>query len=117
MSDLKLALVYLCSRRVVTVITVVSVALGLGLASVVLELARATRDTLRQETANWDVVVGAKGSGLQLVLNGLYYLDAPTGNIDVEVWEHLKADPAVKQVVPISMVPNPKEMNAESQVI
>lgn len=106
MSEWSLALNYLATRRVVTVITILSVALGLGLATVVLILSRSTREMLQQETAYWDVIVGAKGSGLQLVLNGLYYLDAPVGNIDAHVWEHLKAHPSVKFVVPVTMGDN-----------
>ncbi|MHB9129660.1 MAG: ABC transporter permease [Armatimonadota bacterium] len=106
MSEWTLALNYLATRRVVTLVTILSVALGLGLATVVLILSRSTRETLQQETAYWDVIVGAKGSGLQLVLNGLYYLDAPVGNINTHVWEHLKGHPSVKAVVPITMGDN-----------
>jgi len=106
MSEWSLALNYLATRRVVTVITILSVALGLGLATVVLILSRSTRETLQQETAYWDVIVGAKGSGLQLVLNGLYYLDAPVGNIDEHIWEHLKKHPSVESIVPVTMGDN-----------
>ncbi|MHB9131422.1 MAG: ABC transporter permease [Armatimonadota bacterium] len=106
MSDLKLAFIYLSSRKLVTVLTVLSVALGLGLATIVLILARETDSTLRQETARWDMVVGAKGGQLQLVLNSLYYLDAPTGNISTDVWDALKKDSTVTRVVPVSMGDN-----------
>ena len=103
MSDFKLALVYLRSRTLVTLLTIASVALGLALATVVLLVARETENTLMQESGYWDVVVGAKGSPLQVALNVLYYLDAPTGNIDIKVWNTLQHDDAVKQIVPINM--------------
>ena len=106
MSDFKLACSYLKSRLLVTLLIVLSVALGLGLATMVLTLSHQATDMLRRETARWDIIVGAKGSPLQLVLNGLYYLDAPTGNIDLELWEHLREDPAVALAVPLTMGDN-----------
>jgi putative ABC transport system permease protein len=106
MSDLRLALAYLRARMLVTVLTVVSVALGLGLAVAVLQFSHQTKDTLVKEAGYYDLVVGAKGSPLQLVLNGLYYLDAPVGNIDVRLWHELEKDPAAELVVPLTMGDN-----------
>ncbi|HEY3379086.1 MAG TPA: ABC transporter permease, partial [Armatimonadota bacterium] len=106
MSDLKLALTYLRARPLITMLTIASVALGLGLATIVLMLSQQTQAMLSNETAYWDVVVGAKGSPLQLVLNSLYYLDAPTGNIDVAVQQRLQRDPMVARVVPLTMGDN-----------
>ncbi len=106
MSDLKLAYIYVRSRLLITALTVLSIALGLGLAVIVLLMSHQTRMLLGTEAANWDVVVGAKGSPLQLVLNSLYYLDAPTGNISRQVWDRLQADPTVSRVVPVNMGDN-----------
>jgi len=106
MSDLKLALTYIRSRLLITILTVASVALGLGLAIIVLTLSQQTQKTLSGEADYWDVVVGAKGSPLQLVLNSLYYLDAPTGNISDSVWTALKHDKSVAGVYPVSMGDN-----------
>lgn len=106
MSDLRLALVYLRHRLLVTVLTVLSVALGLGLAVTVLTMTYQTRNTLGNETAFADIVVGGKGGPLQLALNTLYYLDPPTGNIDLALWGKLKSDPAVSAVIPLNMGDN-----------
>jgi len=106
MSDIKLALAYLRSRILVTVLTVLAVSLGLALGTIVLSLSRQASDSLRKDAGFWDMVVGAKGSPLQIVLNGLYYLEPPTGNIDVALWEKLKRDPAVATVVPMNMGDN-----------
>jgi len=103
MSDLKLALAYLRSRPLVTILTVISVSLGLSLATIVLVVARQAMDTLNNEAAYWDMVVGAKGSKLQIVLNGLYYLDAPTGNIDISIWDRLRKDKRVDKVAVVNM--------------
>lgn len=106
MSDLKLAWIYLKARLLVTGLTIASVALGLGLATIVLMLSSQARSTLVNETAYWDMVVGAKGSPLQLVLNSLYYLDAPVGNVNISVWKHLQADPSVSRIIPVNMGDN-----------
>jgi putative ABC transport system permease protein len=106
MSDWKLALTYLRSRALITLLTVASVALGLGLATIVLIISKQTQRTLSAETGYWDMVVGGKGSPLQLVLNSLYYQDAPTGNIDIARWKQLQADRGVERVVPLTMGDN-----------
>lgn len=106
MTNMKMALQYLRSRLLVTILTVSSVALGLALATIVLVLSEQTKDNLKNEIGYWDVAVGAKGSKLQLILNSLYYLDAPTGNVSVEVWHHLQADQTVKRIIPLTMGDN-----------
>lgn len=106
MTNLKMAMQYLRSRLLVTILTVSSVALGLALATIVLILSEQTKDNLKNEIGYWDVVIGAKGSKLQLVLNSLYYLDAPTGNVSVDIWHHLEEDQTVSRIIPLSMGDN-----------
>ena len=106
MSSLKLVLSYLRARVLMTCLTVISVALGLALATIVLILSNQTQRTLNTETANWDIVVGSKGSPLQVVLNSLYYLDAPAGNVNISVWKRLQTDPVVERVIPLTMGDN-----------
>lgn len=106
MSDLRLALAYLRARLLVTILTVTSVALGLGLAVAVLQFSHQAKSTLVTEARYYDLVVGAKGSPLQLVLNSLYYLDAPVGNISVKLWQRLQKDPSVEVAVPVTMGDN-----------
>ena len=106
MSNMKMAMQYLRSRLLVTVLTVTSVALGLALATIVLVLSQQTKDNLKNEIGYWDAVIGAKGSKLQLVLNSLYYLDAPTGNVDAQVWEAVQDNPMVTRVIPLMMGDN-----------
>ena len=106
MSDLRLAAAYLKARLLVTILTVISVALGLGLAVSVLLFSHQSKDTLVREAGAYDLIVGAKGSPLQLVLNSLYYLDAPVGNIDTALWERLQKNPSVAAAVPVNMGDN-----------
>jgi putative ABC transport system permease protein len=106
MSNLQLALSYLRSRLLITILTVTSVALGLALATIVYILSQQTQEMLNTGAAGCDFVVGAKGSPLQLVLNSLYYLDAPTGVFNISVWQHLQNDPEVERTIPLTLGDN-----------
>ena len=42
-----------------------------------------------------DMVVGAKGSPLQLILSSVYHIDNPTGNISLKEANDIKKNPRV----------------------
>jgi putative ABC transport system permease protein len=50
-----------------------------------------------------DLVVGAKGSRLQLVLCNIFHIDNPTGNVKVKDVNFLSKHPFVKSAIPISL--------------
>ena len=50
-----------------------------------------------------DLVVGAKGSRLQMVLCNVFHIDNPTGNIKFNDVEFLSNHPFVKSAIPISL--------------
>ena len=60
---------YIWNRKLTTCLTIMSVALGVSLIYSVLTLREETRKRFEEEGQAFDVVVGAKGSPLQLVLN------------------------------------------------
>lgn len=53
-----------------------------------------------------DLVIGAKGSPLQLILNSIYHIDYPTGNILLEDAQRVARHPLVELAVPLSMGDN-----------
>ena len=55
-----------------------------------------------------DLVVGAKGSRLQLVLCNVFHVDNPTGNIKMKDVTFLSKHPFVKSSIPISLGDNYK---------
>jgi putative ABC transport system permease protein len=63
-------------------------------------------DCFQQSTVGYEMVVGAKGSPLQLVLNTVFNLDISPGNIPWSVLEKLRADKRVKAAVPFSVGDN-----------
>jgi len=94
---------YLWNRKLTTVLTVFSVALGVGLIVSVLTLREETQRRFEQEGQAFDLVVGAKGNPLQLVLSTVYFLDVPTGNISKDIVEALRGMEDVEGVFPVAM--------------
>lgn len=103
MSLWRIAWIYLWSRWLTTGLTILSVALAVGLISAVLTLRDETRARFVEEQQAYDIVVGPPGSPLQLVLNAVYYLDNPTGAMAYSVYERLKEHPDVAHAFPIGL--------------
>ena len=94
---------YIWNRKLPSAVTVLCVALGVGLIAAVLTLRAETQRRFEEEGQAFDVVVGAKGSPLQLVLSTVYFIDVPTGNIDYDVYEELLQHEDVKAAFPLSL--------------
>jgi len=65
-------------------LNVVLFALGVGLISLLLLVNTQLEEKFEKNFAGIDLVIGAKGSPLQLILSSLYHLDAPTGNMPIK---------------------------------
>jgi putative ABC transport system permease protein len=103
MTALRLVLAQLRRRPLQTALGVVLLALGIAtLVFVVLVQSQLTRQ-LEHDARNVDLVVGAKGSPLQLVLSAVYQVDVPTGNVPLATLELLRGNRLVKQAVPLAM--------------
>lgn len=103
MSLWRISWCYLWNRKVTTLLTILSVALGVGLISAVLTLREETQKRFEAEGQAFDIVLGAKGNPLQLVLSTVYFLDAPTGNMDISIFNELKEHDDVTAAFPIGM--------------
>jgi putative ABC transport system permease protein len=103
MTELGVALRYLRGRLVASVLTAVSVALGVSLVVASVLLARGIKAGFVEGTTDYSLVVGAKGSAAQLVLNVVFRLDSPLPNILVSTYEGLEEDRRVEVAVPVAM--------------
>ena len=63
-------------------------------------------DQFRKNIRGIDMVLGAKGSPLQLILSSIYQIDSPVGNIPLDEAERLTRNPMVKTAIPLSMGDN-----------
>lgn len=103
---LGLALAHLRDRPMVTALNVLLLALATALLAFLLLVTTQLADRLAANSRTIDLVVGAKGSPLQLVLSAVHHVDVPTGNIPFERLAMLRADPAVARAVPLALGDN-----------
>jgi putative ABC transport system permease protein len=99
----RLVRAYLAARPLMTLLGVLLVALGMATVVVVTLVTRQFEDRLQRDAAGIDLVVGAKGSPLQLVLAGVYHLDVPPGNVPLAALATLRANRMVAQAIPLSL--------------
>lgn len=103
MNLLQLAWSYLRARPLGTLLNVALLALGVATIGFVWIAEGQIGDSLTRDARGIDLVVGAKGSPMQLILAGIYQLDAPTGNIPLRAAEELAHNRLVKRAVPLSL--------------
>ncbi len=100
---IRLAWRYLWSSPLTTALNLLLLTLGLAAVTFVLRASAQVEAGLKRDLASIDLVVGAKGSPMQIMLAGVFHLDAPTGNIPLTTLELLKQQPLVAQAVPLSL--------------
>ncbi len=79
---------------------------GITIISLLLLLNKQLDDQFRRNIRGIDMVLGAKGSPLQLILSSIYQIDAPVGNIPLEEANRLIRNPMVKTAIPLSLCYN-----------
>jgi putative ABC transport system permease protein len=99
----RIVLAYVRRSPLTTLLNLALLTLGVATITLLLLLTTALDERLRRDAAAIDLVVGAKGSPLQLVLSGIYHVDVPPGNIPLAEVAMLRADPLIAEVVPIAM--------------
>jgi putative ABC transport system permease protein len=96
---------YLWNRKLTTCLTILSVALAVGLISAVLTVRDETNRRFVEETNAYDLVVGPSGgSPLQLVMSSVYFLDQAVGTMDYALVEKIREfTDAVEHAFPIAL--------------
>ncbi|MDP2416437.1 MAG: ABC transporter permease [Hydrogenophaga sp.] len=97
---------YLWSRPLATVLNLLLLALGLASMAFVLIARDQVDRAFERDLAGIDLVVGAKGSPMQLILAGVFHLDVPPGNIALADVQQLQQHPQVAQLIPLSLGDN-----------
>jgi len=103
---LRIVLAQLARRPLQTVLAVVLLALGVATLTFVVLVQGQLSKQLARDAQGIDLVVGAKGSPLQLILSALYHVDVPTGNVPLAAVEQLRRNRLVAQVIPVSLGDN-----------
>lgn len=92
-------------RPMPTILSILLFGLGTGLAAFLLVFNKQVQDKFDANLAGIDLVIGAKGSPLQLILCNMYHVDAPTGNIPVSSAKAFlnPKHPYISEAVPLSL--------------
>ncbi|NGM64988.1 ABC transporter permease [Sphingobacterium sp. SGR-19] len=89
-----------------TLLSILLTAFGVAILCVIYITGDTFEKQLTSNTKNIDLVVGAKGSPLQLILSSLYHVDNPTGNIALAQARQLSDNPFIEMAVPVSLGDN-----------
>ncbi len=104
---------YLAFRNMISkplnlLLSLLLLSLSVSLVTFVLQLSQQLGGQLNKNIAPFDMVVGAKGSPLQLVLSSVLHVDVPTGNINMKEAEVLQKHPFIRTAIPVSYGDNYK---------
>ncbi len=102
MNIFKLSWKNLTVKPLSTLLSLLLLTLGVGIISLLLLLNRQLEAQFNQNIRGIDMVVGAKGSPLQLILSSVYHIDFPTGNIPKKEADQLASHPLVKWSIPLA---------------
>ncbi len=94
---------YLRARPLNTVLSLVLLALGVGTIVLLILVVSQLEERMHRDARGIDLVVGAKGSPMQLMLSGIYHLDAPTGNIPLAAARELEKHRLIKKSIPLAL--------------
>ena len=90
MNIFKLSIKNIISKPLSSLLSLALLVFGIGIISLLLQLNSLIKTQMDNNLKGIDMVVGAKGSPLQLILSAVYHIDSPTGNISVEDAKKIK---------------------------
>jgi putative ABC transport system permease protein len=103
MTLLRLAFKSLRSRSLTTALTIFSIALSVMLLVGVDRVRGATQAGFSGTLSHTDLIVGARGGDLPLLLSSVFHIGNASNNIAWETYQHFAHHPAVAWTIPISM--------------
>lgn len=106
MNSLSLSLAYLRHRLLGTFLNMIIFASGIAVIVALLLINSQLNNEFTKNLEGVDLVVGGKGSPMQLILSSVFHLDIPTGNIPLEEAEKLEHHPMVKSAIPVALGDN-----------
>ena len=102
------SLSYLRARGLSTALNVLLLALGIATITLLLLVTAQLEERMQRDARGIDLVVGAKGSPMQVILSSIYHLDVPNGNISWKQAQELARHRFVKKAIPLALGDNYK---------
>jgi len=103
MNLLSLVWNYLKAKPLNTVLNIFLLALGIAVITILLLFNKQLEQKISENSKGIDLVVGAKGSPLQLILCNIFHIDFPTGNIKLYEADRLAKHRLVKKAIPLAL--------------
>lgn len=104
----KISIKNIQSKPLYSLLSVFMLSLSIALLLGIQQLKTSFQHQMENNLGEINLVVGAKGSPLQLVLSSVLHLDNPTGNIPYKEAIKMNKNPLIKMAVPISYGDNYK---------
>ncbi|MDB5976995.1 MAG: multidrug transporter substrate-binding protein [Nevskia sp.] len=108
MNLMRLSLADVRHRKLANSLHLLLLTLGVAIITALLLISTQISGRLERDADGIDMVIGAKGSPLQLILSTVYHLDIPTGNIPLDEANRWAHNPMVAQAIPLSLGDNTK---------
>ena len=89
-------------KKLQTTLSLILLAFGVGMVSLLMLSEKQLSDTFDRNIQDIDLVLGAKGSPLQLILANVYHVDAPTGNIRLVDAQKVIRHPYIEEGIPLA---------------
>lgn len=99
----RLAIGSLRSRLFTTMLTVASIALSVTLLVGIEHVRSAVRESFAGTIRGTDLIVGARGGTLQVLLSTVFGIGSPSGSVQMQTFERWQQHPAVRWAVPFSL--------------
>ena len=106
MNTLSLSVAYLRHKLLGTFLSLLTFASGIAVIVALLLINAQLNNEFTKNLRGIDLVVGGKGSPMQLILSSVFHLDIPTGNIPLEEAQKLEQHPLVKSAIPVALGDN-----------
>lgn len=103
MNILKLSWKNITSKPLPSILSMLLLAVGLSTAIILKLTEHQLTENINNTGKDVKLVIGAKGSRLQLVLSSVFQIDNPTGNINYGFYTLLKRNRMIKEMIPVSM--------------
>jgi len=89
-----------------TTLSIILLTASVAIITVLILLQKQFEEKFSSNADGIDLVLGAQGSPLQLILSSVYQVDAPTGNIDYQEAKKWMLNPFVKTAIPLAFGDN-----------
>jgi putative ABC transport system permease protein len=91
------------NRKLTTILTILSIALSVALMLGIENVRIGARESFASAISGTDLIVGARGSSLNLLLYSVFRIGSATNNVSYETYQHFANHKAVLWTIPYSL--------------